>query len=306
MKIHSHYDNLKVSRDAPPEVIRAAYKSLAQKYHPDRNRDPRAARIFTIINAAYDVLSDPSRRADHDEWLAKKEHEAAHAARQDAPEPAAAARPQPARTGPGRRLPRRLPLPVWLLIGVIAWLGVSLLVKQVRVPGQLDVAVPPPIATPAGSYTPPSPGAIPLTKDGPRYVRPSVAPNGLAWPDRAAYLSGYPVSANDGHSTITIDNTGNPFDVHGKLIRIDDEAGPAVVRQFFIPAGRSFRLQMLAPGRYDLHYQQLDDGSTFRTEPIGLQEYATDGDLRYQSASIALFPASDGTMGPQPIAADTF
>ncbi len=195
---------------------------------------------------------------------------------------------------------------VWLLIGVIAWLGVSLLVKQVRVPGQLDVAVPPPIATPAGSYTPPSPGAIPLTKDGPRYVRPSVAPNGLAWPDRAAYLSGYPVSANDGHSTITIDNTGNPFDVHGKLIRIDDEAGPAVVRQFFIPAGRSFRLQMLAPGRYDLHYRQLDDGSTFRTEPIGLQEYATDGDLRYQSASIALFPASDGTMGPQPIAADTF
>ncbi|WP_304992175.1 DnaJ domain-containing protein [Burkholderia plantarii] len=112
MKVHSHYDNLKVSRDAPPEVIRAAYKSLAQKYHPDRNRDPRAAQIFKIINAAYDVLGDPAARADHDDWLARKEREAAHAARRDAsaaraPEPpAAAARPQrppPPRPAPSAR-----------------------------------------------------------------------------------------------------------------------------------------------------------------------------------------------------------
>jgi hypothetical protein len=36
-KIHTHYDNLKVSRHAPQEVIRAAYKALSQKYHPDKN-----------------------------------------------------------------------------------------------------------------------------------------------------------------------------------------------------------------------------------------------------------------------------
>ena len=36
-KVRTHYDNLKVARNAPPEVIRAAYKALAQKYHPDRN-----------------------------------------------------------------------------------------------------------------------------------------------------------------------------------------------------------------------------------------------------------------------------
>ena len=36
-KIHTHYDNLKVTRDAPTEVIRAAYRALSQQFHPDRN-----------------------------------------------------------------------------------------------------------------------------------------------------------------------------------------------------------------------------------------------------------------------------
>lgn len=73
-KVHTHYDNLKVARDAPPEVIRAAYKSLSQKYHPDLNPGkPDAARIMAIINKAYDVLSDPAKRAAHDEWIRKVE-----------------------------------------------------------------------------------------------------------------------------------------------------------------------------------------------------------------------------------------
>jgi curved DNA-binding protein CbpA len=60
-KIHTHYDNLKVSRLAPQEVIRAAYKALSQKYHPDKNPgDEKAARIMAILNSAYNTLSDPS------------------------------------------------------------------------------------------------------------------------------------------------------------------------------------------------------------------------------------------------------
>ena len=75
-KVRTHYDNLKVARDAPHEVIRAAYKSLSQKYHPDRNPgDPRASRTMAIINAAYRVLSDPDLRRKHDEWIRKVEAE---------------------------------------------------------------------------------------------------------------------------------------------------------------------------------------------------------------------------------------
>lgn len=65
----THYDNLKVSRDAPQEVIRAAYRTLSQKYHPDRNASPDAERIMRLLNQAYAILSDPERRAEHDDWI---------------------------------------------------------------------------------------------------------------------------------------------------------------------------------------------------------------------------------------------
>ncbi len=71
---HTHYDNLKVTRNAPPEVIRAAYKTLCQQFHPDRHDGhPKATQTFQIINAAYEVLSDPDKRRQHDEWIVKAE-----------------------------------------------------------------------------------------------------------------------------------------------------------------------------------------------------------------------------------------
>ena len=62
-RIRTHYDNLKVTRDAPPEVVRAAYQALSKKYHPDKNpHDVGAHRMMSLINAAYETLSDPVRR----------------------------------------------------------------------------------------------------------------------------------------------------------------------------------------------------------------------------------------------------
>ncbi|MES2741155.1 MAG: J domain-containing protein [Pseudomonadota bacterium] len=61
---------------APQEVIRAAYKALSQKYHPDKNPgDAKAARIMAILNSAYGTLSDAQRRKEHDEWIAAEEWE---------------------------------------------------------------------------------------------------------------------------------------------------------------------------------------------------------------------------------------
>lgn len=73
VNIESHYENLKVMRDAPPEVIRAAYKALAQALHPDRNPRPEAAEYMVIINAAYAVLGDAEKRASYDAWLEAEE-----------------------------------------------------------------------------------------------------------------------------------------------------------------------------------------------------------------------------------------
>ncbi|MES2841226.1 MAG: J domain-containing protein [Pseudomonadota bacterium] len=72
-KIHTHYDNLKVIRTAPLEVIKAAYKAMAQKHHPDRNPSKDSERVMKLVNEAWDVLSDPRRRAEHDQWIAEQE-----------------------------------------------------------------------------------------------------------------------------------------------------------------------------------------------------------------------------------------
>jgi DnaJ-class molecular chaperone len=73
-RIHTHYDNLKVTRNAPPEVIRAAYKTLCQKFHPDRNPDnENAKKTFLLIRTAYETLSDPEKRRLHDAWIVSVE-----------------------------------------------------------------------------------------------------------------------------------------------------------------------------------------------------------------------------------------
>lgn len=73
--VRTHYDNLQIARNASPEVIRAAYKGLTQRYHPDRNPNDRerCERIMKAINQAFEVLSDPQRRAAHDAWIAEQE-----------------------------------------------------------------------------------------------------------------------------------------------------------------------------------------------------------------------------------------
>lgn len=60
------YKVLEVDREAEQEVIEAAYKRLAGKYHPDRDPSPSATAKMQGINAAYEILRDPARRRHHD------------------------------------------------------------------------------------------------------------------------------------------------------------------------------------------------------------------------------------------------
>jgi curved DNA-binding protein CbpA len=66
----NYYEILEVSPNASPEVIKAAYRSLMQRYHPDRNAgDARAAQRSVAVVQAYEVLSDPGKRAAYDSEL---------------------------------------------------------------------------------------------------------------------------------------------------------------------------------------------------------------------------------------------
>ena len=59
----SHYDTLGVGKSASPEEIKAAYRKLAMKHHPDRGGDQKQ---FQQITEAYETLSDPDKKAFYD------------------------------------------------------------------------------------------------------------------------------------------------------------------------------------------------------------------------------------------------
>ena len=88
------YKTLQVDPEAEDEVIQAAYRRLAQKYHPDRQTNDEGVERMVAINAAWELLRDPARRAAYD------------AARATATRPAAAA---PAPGAPTRSAPPQRP-----------------------------------------------------------------------------------------------------------------------------------------------------------------------------------------------------
>ncbi len=65
-----YYTILQVDPRAEPEVIQAVYRRLAAKHHPDVDPSPEAMERMKLLNAAYEVLSDPVKRREHDmSWL---------------------------------------------------------------------------------------------------------------------------------------------------------------------------------------------------------------------------------------------
>ncbi|SDT97928.1 DnaJ domain-containing protein [Pseudomonas pohangensis] len=87
--MRTHYENLQITETAGAEVIRAAYKVLAQKWHPDKNleQSAKADRNFKIITSSFEVLSDPVLRKKYDDSLsAKRSAEAVDKAPESAPE----------------------------------------------------------------------------------------------------------------------------------------------------------------------------------------------------------------------------
>jgi hypothetical protein len=111
-----HYATLGVRPDATAEEIRDAYRSLARRYHPDRERGAEAT--MATINEAYRVLGEPARRAVYD----ASRRGTGSAAGPSTP-------PAPAAWSPGTTPPPRQPLPParypWKLVLVMFLLGTA-------------------------------------------------------------------------------------------------------------------------------------------------------------------------------------
>jgi len=308
-KVHSHYENLKVARDAPPEVIRAAYRSLSQKYHPDRNQgDPDATRIMSILNTAFETLSDPERRREHDRWIAEVEavrsetqegqqrRSRAFTVDEEKLRQASTSRPSSSYQA-GKSFARVLRDPNvsvakkaghivahvfrnWLWYGIAALVIVGALDDKPRTP---PPGPKPYVASPAPARAMPS------------YVRPATAPNGEAWPLSSGYIRGYKRLNASGLSTVTIDNGQNDSDVFVKLVSLD---GPNAfpVRTFYISAHGTFTVNQVTAGNYDIRYRDLGTGGLSRSEAFNLEETPTYNGTQFSNITMTLYKVRNGNM----------
>ncbi len=297
-KVHNHYDNLKVARDASPDEIRAAYRALTRKHHPDRNAGVAdAQRVMSVINVAYEVLSDPVRRREHDEWIAQAESPRARVLRSPhtlhspagaAPAAARAGGPPKQRDGALRfaRAARRLrahALGHRLSYGAGAVVALVLLTAGVR--NLFEPTIGQHLTAARADTSARSAG----------YVRPTTAPNGQPWPVASGYLAGYEMLNDGGLSEITVDNSTNDTDMFVKLFSLDG-ATAQPVRSFFVRARSRFTLVRLTTGTYDVRYRNLANGALLRTPALILEEVRSDRGTQHSTPSVRLYQPGEGAM----------
>ena len=287
-KMHTHYDNRKVARMAPQEVIRAAYKALSQKYHPDKNRgSERAARIMAILNTSYTTLSDPRRRREHDEWIAAAEWEfdRFESSRDEQRErQGMVATFRDPETTPllpryRREWKRWASLAACFVIGGFAGALIQTYTREVAPwempqPDKREARA----AAPRGEAAiedwsismpnPPAPGIkllavsqvlVPGLAEDCHGVAPLVAPNGAAWPQVSGYVEGFTLGNKGQEMQLLIDNAANATDVFVRLFDIERGSN---VRYVFVRAHDRLTVGQLAFGKYEVRYQNVNPGTS--------------------------------------------
>lgn len=311
MHVHTHYDNLKVPRDASSDVICAAFVLLSDKYSPQRcPRNQEAARILRLVTAAYNTLSSPEKREQHDRWISEQEGKAAPDADFKEQETATTASATAGqwhnfftRTAPLRaHLSHRWGL--YLLAAIVIGVWVTYQPDPTKTEGtksyRADLSVPHDGVT---GHSTEGRGASRLARDA--YMRPTHAPNGVPWPTSASYIGGYKHLRVAGFSKVTIDNAKNTSDVFVKLVSIDGEKN-FPVRVFYIPQGESFTVTRVSSGRYDIRYDDLSNGTLWRTEPFTLDEKKKSNGVQYSEVTMTLYKVPYGNMQTYPISASQF
>ncbi len=74
MEYKDYYKVLGVPRDVAADELKKAYRKLARKYHPDVSKEANAEARFKEVGEAYEVLKDPEKRAQYDQFGSNYQH----------------------------------------------------------------------------------------------------------------------------------------------------------------------------------------------------------------------------------------
>ena len=364
--LHTHYDTLMVSRYASPEVIRAAFRSLSQKYHPDKNNHPDADRIMQQFNESYKILSDPIERSKYDRLLNEYESEANRTNQYENSKSQQRQNKVVVINIPDSVSFNQLKVHVSnfslkikpLLVKALKILFyIAILIFLINIffsyidgsseynaaedlnDAQREVADAAQELQDAAEQTDDYP-YISNTSDelseAQREVADAIeelntygyedysntftstpseslsndneeieqissqnykthAPNGESYPASAGYVAGYPQLNNNGSSILTIDNSRNTEAVFGKLYYLGGSKLEAV-RHFYIPGGGGLNLRDISPGKYDVRYKGLENGSISKSENILMEEYEDYDSVRFSEITMTLYKVSNGNM----------
>lgn len=281
----NHYETLKVPRNASRDTIRAAYKTLARRYHPDRNSNSvESHRLMQELNASFEVLNDSARRAEHDQWLARQE--VTFFKRLSVLEKTSRwfRRQQETVVELKERIDSAWGSSTtkWLVRAGLLGILIGLVTMSRELPLHGD----------AQSFSANAQESLALPSSSPVYQRSTTAPNGSIWPTLAAEIPGYPIDRDDGKSIVVVDNSHNPADVFVKLVSLDDfPAKP--VRHVYVPALATFECKNLRKGKYELRYQDLDSGLMSRSDAFEVVEMKTDRTVNFSLMKITLPKITD-------------
>lgn len=281
MPIRTHYDNLHISPDADQQTIRQAYRRLSKQYHPDLSADPNAHHIMQLINQAYEVLSDPQKRAEHDRWIAAQKHATPPTVIHIKSQPNTHTT-CPHTTAPTTPIhPKKQQETAWILFGLFLTLGIL----GWQIIELVQVKFNPRQAT-TNTYqnsqhtdiTPTTSSRLPQSASS-TYIRPLSAPNGNPWPQESGYIAGYPILYGQSNNRLYIDNVRNSSDVYAQLFA-DNQSEP--LRHFFIKERNYLILDRLDAGTYTIRYRQLDAGEELSSEHITISGKAQEATIYLQ------------------------
>jgi hypothetical protein len=292
----THYEILKVEPGVSADDLKAAYRILSRRYHPDRHpaHPDAAARIMASINVAYDVLSDPERRAAYDWQIGVSQPRTpvlrrSHVRRGHGPGEFSMRR----RAMAVRRLMAASVLSCLAALFIIGWVVLAPAEEGTEPePGRILDALVPWAGRSVGSEGEGAgsgrqgvaagthgEGRAPVVQGldiDKVHIRPIESPAGLPWPSVSGELAGYARLFATGYNGLLLDNRLGPSDVFVKVYQVDG-AGLVAARHAFVRARDRLLLNEFPPGAYEVHYFSLDTGQSLRSLTLQLGSSVADG-----------------------------